>query len=98
MPGVRVSVDAPDGAFGPPKPIDIRPVIEEANREFEREREKADQVALVSANSRMSAAETAFLYGEGGVMRRSGKDSFGAQDELRKKWQETVSEIENVSE
>lgn len=66
------------------------------NKIEQEEIQKADQVALLDADQRLSAAETRMLYDpDTGAMNRRGKDSFTLQDEVVPEFDKLAGEIEN---
>lgn len=96
LPGVRVSTNAPDGAFGgQPRANDITGLGRAAAAIFDEERRKTDQVVLLDADNQLAQLETSLLYDrQKGVMNRKGKNAFTASDEAREGWAKGVGEIE----
>lgn len=91
LPGVRVSPDAPAAAFRPVEPIDISGVTRAIADFAAREREKADQLALLDADNRLAKLHTDL---ELEARQRRGKDALSATADIEAKWQEGVGVIE----
>lgn len=95
LPGVRVSTGAPAAAFGQPQSIDLGGVGRAAAEIIERERQKADQVAVLDADNKLAELETSLLYDpKAGALNRKGKNAFGAPEEVEGEWRKRVGEIE----
>jgi hypothetical protein len=93
-PNVRLSPDAPQSAFMPPEPIDISKITEVAAQIHDQEKDKADRVALMGAQSKLSALETDLLHGKEGVLNRRGENAFGTPEVAQERWNKATSEIE----
>jgi hypothetical protein len=94
LPGIRISPDAPSAAFQPPQPVDLSGVQKIATQIHEEETARADQVAVLSADSQLSYLENNLLHGPNGVLNRQGQNVLGAPDEVRQTWTKSVSEID----
>jgi hypothetical protein len=95
LPSPRISTDAPAGAFEPDQPLDPSGALKILAGLAEREREKADQVAIMDADRRLSEFETERLYHpETGALNKKGRDALGLPDEVSTAWRERASEIE----
>lgn len=62
---------------------------------YEREREKADELALISADRRLAEWEASTIFDEqSGLLRRRGRDALGAPDEAMRSFAKLQREIE----
>src|SRR5688500_10724136 len=94
LPGVRRSVDVPRAAFQPPASIDLSGVHGVLKEVVEQERQKADQIALTDAESKLAEVETELLYNpQTGLLNKKGLDAFGTPDEFEENWTKRASEI-----
>jgi hypothetical protein len=87
LPGVRLSPDAPTGAFQPASGPDLSGAAEF----FARERAKGDQRAVLEADNQLS--ELAIKL-QGEALKRRGKDALGATEATTAAWQQQAAEIE----
>ncbi len=95
LPGVRNRTDVPRAAFLPPQPADFSDAINTVARIRAEEQDKADQIAIVDAESKMSQMETELLYNpQTGILNRKGKDAFSAPEEVNGAVTKSISDIE----
>lgn len=94
LPGARLPVGAPAGAFdrGPMLP-DLTPVSQAVREIVLEETRKAEQIAYTEASATLALRENALLHGERGVLTRRGRDAFTAPEETQAAWQKDVGEI-----
>lgn len=79
----------------PPEPVDTSGVQKVIADIYERETDKADQIAVTEADAQLSALETELLYNpQTGALNRRGKDAFGLPEEVNTAWAKRVGEIE----
>lgn len=76
--------------------VNLGPTADTLNTLFLEQRQKADELALLDAETRLGQGETSLLYApENGLLNRKGKDAFSAQDDAQDGWTKLTSEIEN---
>lgn len=93
LPGVRATV-------APVKPIAQLPDLSGAANAWgdliQRERQKADQLAVLDARNQLSATKTALLEDpQTGALTRKGKDAFSTPETVLEAWKKRTSEIES---
>lgn len=88
LPNFRHTADE----FAPPNPIDLAPVTRELAGVFERERQKANQVAILDADNQLSETQIE-LQSE--AFKRQGKDALEALPKTAEQWKERASAIES---
>ena len=95
-PSPREAVGAPSSAFGGlPEHPDISGLTRAVSEIVRREREKADQVAILEADNRLAEIETSLLYDEkAGALTLRGKNAQGAPEAVAAEWEKRVSEVE----
>lgn len=94
-PGVRVSVDAPAQAFGAGgAPADFSGFQKVAGDLFTQERDRANQIAVLNADTKLNAASTALLYDpNNGLLNRRGSDAFGAISDAQDQWGKIIDSV-----
>jgi hypothetical protein len=88
LPGVR----APFEEFAPPQPVDLGPFTRQVADIVAKEKQKADDVAVLNAENQLSELSTG-LRGE--ALKHQGEDAFNALPSVQDKWKEKTSEIES---
>lgn len=93
LPGVRVPVGAPEAAFGVPGAAapDLSPITRQVAEFAAREREKADQLAVLDADNQLATLQTDLLTE---ASTRKGKDALGATEEVHSRWEEGIGSLE----
>lgn len=97
LPGVRVSAEAPESAFGPPRPADLSGVQQHIEQLYLQEQAKANQIAVMDADNRITSLRDSVLYGtpdNPGIINRKGKDALDVAPALDA-WQKGKDEIMN---
>lgn len=100
LPGARLNPGAPVEAFGGGASLDRRTqaansLAGEAQKLIIEEKDRADQVAVLDADSQLSELETRLQYDpKTGAMNRRGRDAFGLPDEVKTEWEKGTQEIE----
>lgn len=100
LPGVSFNSSVPAEAFGAGPSFDRamsagQGLADTAMKIAEQERKKADQLAVLSADTKLSALETDIQYNpKTGVVTKKGKDAFGAYDSASEAWKQGVDAIE----
>lgn len=89
LPGVRLSPDAPSAAFQPPAPTDLSGAADF----FQREKAKADQLAVLDADNQLSELS---LELQSAALQRRGKDALGASQDIAEQWQQRSAVIEGT--
>jgi len=94
-PNIRVNTGAqPIEAFGGGREK-VTEALQQTVSLVDRERQKADQLAVLEADTKIAQAKNDLIYNpETGLMTRKGKDAFGAYDEFKGKFDTTAAEIE----
>ncbi|MDB4871975.1 MAG: hypothetical protein JWL97_2979 [Gemmatimonadales bacterium] len=94
-PGVRLPTQVNPDAVGTSSGIDTRGAQRAAQDIYERATEHANQVALLDADSNLSALETKVLYDpHTGALNMRGKNAAGAPEAVQEQWTKGVSDIE----
>lgn len=99
LPNVTLSANAPEEAFGGPAARRITEAARGlANTVFkiaDEEKQKADQLAVLDADQKLSAFETFIQYDpQSGAMNKKGKDAFELPDTVKAEWEKKSTEIE----
>lgn len=102
LPGARLNVDRDPNAFGAGFGATVTRVAgaeldEIAARRREQmiaERKRMDEIAVIHASNQLDAFENDLLYGDSGLMRTKGNDSFGAYDGFEKAYTTKGDELE----
>lgn len=89
LPGTKLSPGAPAAAFQPAAPVDLSG----AERFFQEERAKEDQVAVLDADNQLSQLGTDL---QTQAFARKGKDALGATKEITQTWKAQSSAIEGT--
>lgn len=99
-PSARPSLRTSPEVFGggaAAAPIDTRAIADAAYRIGQDERNKANQIAVLDAGSRLTALETALLHDPGhGALNTRGKQAFDVHDRVTAQWGTHVGEIEST--
>lgn len=90
LPGARVNPAVPEGAFGVPAAVDLSGVQRLAADVYQRETEKADEIALLDADNQLAELSRSL---ETEARARRGKDALGAGTAVREGWTKGQSEI-----
>lgn len=94
LPGVRVLTEAPASAFRVPgEALDISPIAKVVGEFAAREKDKADQLALLDADNQLAKLHTDLQLE---ASQRKGKDALGATADVEGKWKEGVGAIEKT--
>lgn len=94
LPTVRTPTNVPIDAIRPLPHIDISGVVKAADEYYQNEKQKADQISVLGAESKAAALESKVLYDpQTGVLNLKGKDALQARDRLQQSWQQGMSEI-----
>jgi hypothetical protein len=98
LPGVRINQDAPIEAFGGGKANQAAGAVRELGGVVEQiaveEKKKADQLAVLDADQKLSALETRLLHDpQNGALNKRGKDAFGLPDTVLPEFQKQAEEI-----
>jgi hypothetical protein len=100
LPGVRVAVDAPIDAFGAGKGTQemteaFSKVGQAAAKIAEQEKKKADELALMDADFKLSTLQTKLLRDpQNGALNKRGKDAFGTPGEVMNGFSTGADQIE----
>jgi hypothetical protein len=90
LPGARVSPNAPTSAFQPPAPVDVSGVTRVVAQLAEKERAKADQLALLDADNQLAQLQADLSVQ---ATNRRGKDALGAEADTTDAWKQGVDKI-----
>lgn len=90
LPAPRVATDVPTGAFGVTGAADLGGLEQHVANIIERQRAKADTVALLDADNRLATLQTD-LNTQARELR--GRDAMGAGDVVAKGWDKGVADI-----
>lgn len=93
LPGVRLTGASPS-EMGAGIGQGLASIAGVTNQLATRERERADQIALLDAENEYGAAETDLLFGPKGAMQSKGKDAFGVHDSTMPALRKRSGEIE----
>src|SRR4051812_12925999 len=85
LPGARVSPEAPSSAFQPPAPVDLTGLQRGVQQLVEKEKNKADQLAVLDADNQLAQLQTDLASMATG---RRGKDALGAQTDVTDQWKQ----------
>lgn len=88
LPGVRLSPDAPSGAFMPAQPTDLSGAADF----FAREKAKSDQLAVLDADNQLSELG---IQLQSAALQRRGKDALGATQDTAEQWTKQTASIES---
>lgn len=95
LPGVRVPVSVPAGAFGEGTAKSLLSVGEVASKIYAEEKKKADEIAVLDFDRKLSEAESRLLYDpKTGALNRKGKDAFGLPEQVNGEFDKIVQEAE----
>jgi hypothetical protein len=96
LPGVRLPTGAPREAFGGVAPPDFSGVQQEIAGIYQREKQKANQIAVNDADNQASSLRDQVLYGTDdnpGILMKRGKDAMAGLDDALTQWKKGVSDI-----
>lgn len=95
LPSVRFPTSVDPASFGVAAHINLGGLNQALDEEVQKEKRKADQVALTGADSQAASLETNILYDpEKGVLNQHGKNALNARNQFEDAWQKGVSQIE----
>lgn len=94
LPGARVSPGAPAAAFGVPASVDLSGLQRSAERVYEQERQKANQAALLDADSQAWELEKGLFHDpKTGALQSRGKNAIDATDKAVTDYEKGIGEI-----
>ena len=94
LPGVRGSPNAPSGAFQPPRPVDLSGITGLAQELYQRQRQHADQVAVLDADTQLTKFRSSLISDpQNGILAARGKNALDASQGWEAKWADGMAQI-----